>query len=122
LKQKRPPNKYSLKKINQINAEAPIRKSLARRAHGTAIEYIERYRRNDGKIFKIHRVRCVNGICECGCNRPGRVLDPHEKHSRGRGGLLTLLNTIMFRRDCHRSAKLDKRQVKLDWIKKEPAL
>ena len=111
MKPKKPPNKYSLKKINQINTEAPIRKALARRAHGTAIEYTERYRRNDGKVYKIHRVRCVNGICECGCTRPGRVLDLHEKHSRGRGGLLTFLNTIMVRRDCHRSAKTETERV-----------
>ncbi len=106
-------NRYSVKKIHQINSEAPIRKKLAYRAHGTPIETIERYKRNDGKVYLIHRVRCINGICECGCKRRGN-LEPHERIRRSKGGLLSLQNTIMILRECHR--RLDGRSVKLQWI------
>lgn len=113
IKRSKPPNKYSLKKINQLNAEAPIRKQLAYRSHGKPIETIERYKRNDGKVYQIHRVRCIGGICECGCKRRGN-LEPHEKVRRSKGGILSLQNTIMILRECHR--RLDGRSVKLKWI------
>jgi hypothetical protein len=43
------------------------------------------------------------------------MLSPHEKHTRGRGGELSLDNSIMVLNSCHR--KLQNREPKLQWIK-----
>ncbi len=109
-------NIYSLKKIAEKNAEAPIRIKLAYRAHGIPIETVEVVHRNDGSRHTIRRVKCINGICE-ECGAFAYLLDPHEKHSRGKGGKLSPENTKMVCRKCHQSSKLDKRQVRLEWLK-----
>ena len=98
LKRKRI-NKYSLKKIDELNAEAPIRRELCRRAHGIPENYTEVVYQNGNK-YTINRVRCVLGKCECGCNEYANLLHPHELHSRGRGGRLSMENSLMVK-DTH---------------------
>lgn len=119
IKRQKPPNKYSLKKIDEINAEAPIRIALCYRAGGRPLIYMQKYRRNDGKVYTIKRVRCVGGKCECGCKKPANAingnLEPHEQLTRGRGGKLSLRNTKMVLRECHR--KLQNREPRLSWVK-----
>jgi len=97
---RKPINRYSLKKIEELNAEAPIRRSLCYRAHGIPLEYVEVVYRN-GVKYTINRVKCINGVCECGCGENFPILKPHEKHSRGRGGKLTMTNSIMVSDNHH---------------------
>jgi len=97
---KEPINRYSLKKIEELNAEAPIRRTLCCRAHGIPVETVEVVYRN-GTKHTINRVKCINGICQCGCSQCSPILHPHEKHSRGRGGKLTLENSIMVSDNHH---------------------
>jgi len=104
LKRKTPLNRYSIKKIAELNAEAPIRLELCRRAHGIPKEHIQKYRRK-GVIHEIHRVICRNGICECGCGQRYPVLEPHEKVFRSHGGKLSLDNSILLSRECHQVAQ-----------------
>jgi hypothetical protein len=98
-------NNYSLKKIAEKNAEVPIRIALCKRAGGTPITRdVQVYHSGDKYTFT--KVECLGGTCECGCgqranNYTGR-LEPHEQLSRGRGGKLSLENSIMVLRSCHR--------------------
>lgn len=91
---------YSLNKIAELDAETPIREQLCIRAHGTPRKW-EQIVHRDGKRFLIHRVTCLGAICECGCGEFSRQVDPHEKHSRGQGGKLSLENSIMVKRSHH---------------------
>lgn len=109
MKRSKPPNKYSLKKIQQLNDEFNIRIKLCLRAGGKPYRYIQKYQRNDGSIHDIRRVICTNGKCECGCGERG-ILEPHEKIRRSAGGSLSLRNSIMVLRKCHR--RLDGRNPK----------
>jgi len=95
-------NRYSLKKIAELNAEAPIRRALCYRAHGIPIETVEVVYRN-GTKHTINRVKCINGRCECGfCGGEfSPILHPHEKHSRGRGGKLSMENSLMVSDSHH---------------------
>lgn len=102
MKRSKPLNKYSLKMIKKLNNEAPIRIKLCKRAHGTPIEYKEKFCRNDGTIHIIKRVRCINGVCECGCGQFGLILEPHETPRRSNGGKVSMKQSKMVRRDCHR--------------------
>ena len=111
LKRRKPPNTHSLKKIAELTAEAPIRRALAIRAHGEIREYFLVVKRND-VIYRIPRVVCVNGICECGCGQRGN-LEPHENPRRSQGNKVSM-KSIMVRRDCHN--RLDGRNVRLRWI------
>jgi len=101
-------NTYSLKKIDEKNAEAPIRIDLCKRAGGTPTTREVLIYRN-GQKHTFTKVECLGGTCECGhpdckliANNYNGMLEPHEKHSRGRGGKLSLKNTIMVLRQCHR--------------------
>lgn len=100
LKRQKRLNKYSLKKIAELNAEAPIRRKLCYRAHGIPVEHIEVVYR-DGVKYTINRVRCINGQCECGCGEFANLLHPHENRSRARGGKLSLENSIMVKTRHH---------------------
>lgn len=119
IKRGKAPNKYSLKKIAQINGEVPARLALCKRAGGKPIIKKEIYRRNDGTRHKITRVFCIGGKCECGCKKPANNINgqlfPHEKLWRGRGGKLSLVNSILILNSCHR--RLQNREPKLKWIK-----
>lgn len=108
LNRTRPLNRYSLKKIAELNAEATIRVRLARRCGGFPVRHIEYAYRTEGR-FPILRVTCAGGYCES-CHRWSKFLDPHEKHFWGRGGKLSLENTIMVCRGCHR--KLQNNELK----------
>lgn len=114
-------NQYSLKKIDQLNAELPIRLELIKRCGGKPLPYNETAHHN-GTAFIIRRVRCLGGMCECGhrdCRKfAGRIngeLEPHEKVPRGRGGKLSLDNTIMVLHACH--IREQNREPKLNWIR-----
>lgn len=107
------PNKYSLKKIEQLNEEASIRIALAKRAGGTPVEKLQKVKRNDGSIHTIRRIFCVGGVCEL-CGKPakrGEILEPHELIKRSAGGRVSLENSRMCHRTCHPVSK-----PRLDWI------
>jgi len=114
-------NTYSLKKITEKNAEAPIRIALCKRARGEpATREVQVY--HSGQRYTFTKVECMGGKCECNLpdcpryanNYNGR-LEPHEMLTRGHGGKLSLENTKMVLRRCHRI--LQNREPKLDWIK-----
>ena len=92
--------KYSLKKIDQLNGEVAEREALCRRAGGTPVQSIEKYKR-DGTTYDIVHVTCYGGKCECGCGMPAHFLEPHENHLRSQGGNVSRANSLMVRRDCH---------------------
>lgn len=114
-------NTYSLKRIAEKNAEAPIRIALCKRAGGTPItREVQVY--HSGQRYYFTKVECLGGICECnliGCpkyaNNYNGQLHPHEKDPRGRGGKLSEENSLMVLNSCHR--KLQGREPKLEWIK-----
>lgn len=99
-KMSNPINKYSLKKIAELNAETSIRRALCYRAYGIPIEYVEVVYRK-GIKHTINRVRCQNGVCECGCGEFSPVLKPHELVSRAYGGKLSMTNSIMVKDNHH---------------------
>lgn len=102
-----PINRYSLKKISEIQGEAPIRIKLCKRAGGIpATREVQIYR--NGQKYTHIKVECIGGVCECGltdCPKYpsyGQHLEPHEKVFRSRGGKLSMSNSIMVLRRCHR--------------------
>lgn len=101
-----PINRYSLKKIAELQAEAPIRIELCKRAGGKPIaREVQIYRK--GQKYTYIKVECIGGICECGCGKYANTyngqLHPHEKipRSKGKIGALSLLNSIMVLNSCH---------------------
>lgn len=107
-------NHYSLKRIQQLNEEAPIRRELAKRAGGIPVESVQTVYHNSTK-YTITRVMCLGGRCECGCGlRTSNPLDPHHKIKRSGGGDFTLENIIMVMRGHHKNYH---GQVQLNWIK-----
>ena len=104
---RKPLNRYSEKRIAELQAEAPIRIALCERAGGKAITREVQVYRN-GQKHTYTKVECVGGICECGlpdCPKQppyGQHLEPHEKLFKGQGGKLTMDNSIMVLRRCHR--------------------
>jgi hypothetical protein len=48
--------------IDKLNGEVPARIALCKRAGGKPVLYTEKYKRNDGKVYIIRRVKCLNGI------------------------------------------------------------
>jgi hypothetical protein len=114
-------NRFSLKKIEQMNAEAPIRIELCKRAGGKPVPR-EVIVYHSGERYTYTKVECFGGICECGdpdCPKfagyRNGSLEPHEKLTRGRGGTLSKENSIMVLRACHR--RLQKREPQLKWIR-----
>ena len=100
-------NHYSEKKILEMQAEAPKRIELCKRAGGTpSVREVQIYRK--GQKYTYSKVECVGGLCECGlpdCPKSppyGQLLEPHEQQHRSLGGKLTLNNTILVTRNCHR--------------------
>lgn len=110
-------NRYSLARIEQINAEAPIRIELAKRAGGDPYVFTKTITHGTGKHKTQHEltlVTCIGGTCEiCGEKRPG--LEPHEKQHRGNGGKLSLENSVMVCRQCH-NREHGNRNPRLRWI------
>ncbi len=100
-------NRYSEKRILELQVESPIRIALCKRAGGIPITREVQIYRN-GQKFTYTKVECLGGICECGLpNCPkhpllGQHLEPHEVKHRSLGGKLSLENTIMVLRGCHR--------------------
>lgn len=101
-----PLNMYSEKKIAQLQAEAPIRIALCKRAGGKPITREVHIYRN-GQKYTYTKVECIGGTCECqlpAC--PKRLpypykLEPHEIQHRSLGGVVNMDNTIMVLRLCH---------------------
>jgi hypothetical protein len=118
LNRNKRPAQISSRKIEKLNAEVEARIALAKRCGGKPIIRTTGINLKDG-IHLLTTVKCVGGTCECGCNRPANSqngdLFPHEKLWRGRGGKLSLLNSIMVLNDCHRV--LQNREPQLSWIR-----
>ena len=101
-----PINRYSEKKIAEMQAEAPIRIELCKRAGGTPVTREVQIYRN-GEKYTYTKVECSGGICECGlpdCPKFSlyyQHLEPHELVFRSHGGKLSLQNTRMVLRRCH---------------------
>ena len=103
MKRGKTPNRYSLKKIDSLNEELPERIKLIERCGGQPELYTQVYRRNDGTMHEIHRVRCIGGVCEL-CGLPAgddEVLEPHEYPKRSAGGKVSLNDSKMCHRVCH---------------------
>ena len=97
-----PISRYSLSNIEELRAEAPVRVQLVIRAGGTPVERQVTVC-HAGEIYTYTKVECQGGICECGCGRASYGgLEPHEQTHRSQSGKLSLENTIMVRRDCHK--------------------
>jgi hypothetical protein len=93
-------NQYSLKKITELNAEAPVRVALCQRANGRCVQRIVTvYHNGDKSSFT--KVECFNGICE-ECHKPANKLTPHEKVFRSHMGKLSLDNTLSVCIPCHK--------------------
>jgi len=121
IKRRKPLNKYSLKKIDQLNGEVKARIALCKRAGGAPVISNELVKRNDKSVHIIQRVRCVGGVCECGCGKPANQyngsLEPHEtpRRSTSKSIKVSLRYSKMVLRGCHQ--RLDGRQPKLEWLK-----
>ena len=94
-----PINRYSIKKIAELQAEAPIRIELCKRAGGTPITKEMQIYRN-GQRYPYTKVECHNGICEI-CGGFGGILEPHENPPRSKGGKVSLSDSKMIHRHCH---------------------
>ena len=93
-------SRYSPRKVAQLNAEAPIRIALCRRAGGApSLRLVQVY--SNGDKLEFTKVECVGGTCE-NCHEPQAGLEPHEQVTRAQGGCLSLENTVMVCRKCHR--------------------
>ncbi len=103
----------SIKMIAQRNAEVEVRKQLARRAGGLPVLRKVTICRHDG-VFYYTAVRCIGGICER-CHQHTDELEPHEKNHRSQGGVLSLENTDMLCRSCHRIEQ--RSSPELRWLK-----
>ncbi len=103
-------NHYSLRRIRELNEQIPIRLALIERCGGRPIERQQTVY-HSGTKYIINRVICIDGLCECGCDkhqtcdkvnhRQRGVLEPHEKLRRSQGGKVSLENSIMVLRPCH---------------------
>ena len=112
------PNHYSLKRIEKLNSEVEVRKQLAERCGGNPI-VMRRYVKHNKESYLLATVYCMGGTCECGCGVKVPYyecrLHPHEKLWRGRGGIVSLENSIMVLNSCHE--KLQNRSPRLQWLK-----
>ncbi len=106
-------SRYSPQKIAQLNEEAPIRVALCERAGGIPMQRTVQIYSNGSKLEFI-KVECLGGTCE-NCHQPQGGLEPHEDRHRSQGGKLTLENSKMVCRSCHR--KLQKSEPQ--WSKGE---
>lgn len=113
LKRTKGINRVSLRKILQMQAETPIRLELCKRVQGFPILGKHTYEFH-GKPYEVTTVQCYNGICEV-CGMRCEYLEPHEKRQRSLGGKLSLDNTIMVCRVCHRKEQNDEPR----WSKKD---
>ena len=96
-----PINRYSLKRIQQLNDEVPERIALCRRASGTPIlRKVTIYRKGIGHPVTI--VECTYGICECGCGKLFPRIYPHEEPFKSHGGKVSLKDSRMVSPEHHR--------------------
>lgn len=96
-----PLNHYSLKRIQQLNAEVPERLALCRRASGTPIlRKVTLYRKHIA--YPVTTVECTYGVCECGCGHLFPRLYPHEEPFRSQGGKVSLKDSKMVSPEHHR--------------------
>lgn len=95
-------NRYSEKRIAELQAEAPIRIALCKRAGGTPITREVQIYRNGNK-YTYTKVECINGICEI-CGKRTYMLEPHESPPRSQGTKVSLEYSKMVCRTCHTKA------------------
>ena len=103
MKTRKPLNRYSLHRIEKLNAEVPERIKLIARCGGLPRFHTQFVNRNDGSQHEIKRVVCIGGTCEL-CNLPARYgenLEPHESPKRSAGGKVSLDGSKMVHRSCH---------------------
>lgn len=104
---RKPIARYSEKRIAELQEEAPIRIALCKRAGGKPLSREVQIYRN-GQKYTYVKVECIGGTCECGlpdCPKTppyGQHLEPHELTFRSHGGKLTIQNSRMVLRQCHR--------------------
>lgn len=101
LKARKPLNRLSERKIRQLNSEVTARILLCKRAGGLPIQQSRMVKLNNGRQVEVSTITCISGYCECGCGEYSPILHPHEEHSRGRGGKLSLQNSKMVKDNHH---------------------
>jgi len=98
LKRGKPLNRYSLKRVAELNAELPVREKLCHQADGVPF-YYDTVATVSGKHVLIKHLACLHGICQkCGRRMP--QVDPHEEPFRSHGGKVSLKDSKMWCRDC----------------------
>ena len=97
-------NQVSLKKIDEMIREYPIRQTLCIRAGGQwMIDKSITYKTRVGPVL-VPCGHCEGGLCD-DCKQPPDFLGlhPHEKvfRSKGKEGIMSLDNSIMLCYHCH---------------------
>lgn len=104
LKAKTPLRHYSERRVRQLNSEVSVRILLCKRCGGTPIQNSRVVKVGNNRFVELNTVICLGGTCEvCGEPAGNECMSPHEKTPRGRGGKLSLENSVMCHwQPCHR--------------------
>jgi len=104
LKARKPLNRMSLNKVVDLNGQVNTRIALCQRAGGKPQLRTRIIKFNNGTEMFLTTVICTNGYCE-ECGRFFRILDCHEKFERGKGGKVSMENSVILCRPCHNKKK-----------------
>lgn len=106
LKATKPLNRMSLRKIIELNSQADTRIKLCKRASGHHYIETKLIRLNNGTSVELHLVHCTGGFCEVGQHLAhGLPLEPHEDPPRSLGSKVSLEDSKMTCRACHKKQK-----------------
>ena len=104
LKTKKCLRHYSERRVRQLNSELTARILLCKRCGGEPIQQSRMVEVAGNRPIELNTIICLGGTCEvCGQPAGDEVMSPHEKTPRGRGGKLSLENSVMCHwQPCHR--------------------
>lgn len=117
LKTKTKLRHYSERRVRRLNKEVTVRIELCKRCGGEPIQQSRMVEVAGNRLVELNTVVCLGGNCEiCGLPAGGKYMSPHEKTPRGRGGKLSLANSVMCHwQPCHRQEQGSEPM----WSKKE---
>ena len=104
LKSKKCLRHYSERRVRELNSQVSVRILLCKRCGGTPIQQSRMVEVAGKRMIGLNTVICLGGTCEI-CGKPARDegVSPHEKTPRGRGGKVSLENSVMCHwQPCHR--------------------